>query len=710
MPEVVLDLHSMPALLDTPIEFVKGVGPARAAQLQAELGIRTVEDLLLHVPFRYVDKSRFHAIDDVRSDAAHVQLKGTLAHAELVGPPRKQRLVAQLEDATGQIELVWFKGAKWIAPKLRVGKEYVVFGKPNFFKGKRSIPHPEFELAATARVEKGAPLQPVYSSTEKLGSKGLHTAGIRKIIEAVLPQLKGNVPEFLPEQWRTQFALPDRETALHHIHDPQDFERLGAARNRMKFEELLLSQLLLVKNKRTATIDLRGVVFEEVGPLFNAFYSEYLPFDLTGAQKRVLREVRADMRHGRHMNRLLQGDVGSGKTIVAMLSALLAVDNGYQVCIMAPTEILAQQHFATFSEMLIELDVEVGLLTGSTKTQDRARLHEKLQAGSLRILIGTHALIEPGVKFHNLGLAIIDEQHRFGVKQRAKLWKKATIPPHVLVMTATPIPRTLSMTLYGDLDVSIIDELPPGRKEVRTVHRTDADRLKVFGFLDKEVAKGRQVYVVYPLIEESETMDYKDLMDGYEALSRRFPLPNYRIGIVHGRMRPEDKDYEMNLFAGGTNQILVSTTVIEVGVNVPNASVMVIESAERFGLSQLHQLRGRVGRGAEQSYCILMSGDKLSDDARTRIETMCRTSDGFEIAEVDMQLRGPGDILGTQQSGLTAFKLADITQDKQLLAAARYAAEAILSEDPDLVASEHGPLRAALEAQIKEKLGWGRIS
>lgn len=695
---------------DTSLEFAPGIGPARAALLRSELGLATVGDLLQHYPFRYVDKSKYHRIVDVVSDAAQVQIKGRITRSELIGPPKAKRLVAQLEDESGSIELVWFKGAKWIAPKLLSGRDYIVFGKPSFFKGKRSISHPEFEMATAASLKHTGGLQAVYSSTEKLGGKGMHSAGILKLVQRVLPEVAPDIKEFLPEAWMKQYSFPTRRQAFEVIHNPKEIESLEAARNRLKFEELLLAQLSLVKNKNQQTSELPGVVMEEVGELFNTFFSKHLPFDLTGAQKRVIKEIRADMRFGTHMNRLLQGDVGSGKTVVALLTALLAIDNGFQVCLMAPTEILAQQHFQTFTSMLAELPVHVDILTGSTKTARRRELHANLRNGMTHILIGTHALIEPGVQFANLGMAIIDEQHRFGVKQRAKLWSKAPLPPHILVMTATPIPRTLSMTLYGDLDISVIDELPPGRKEIRTVHRTDDHRLQVFKFMEDEIKKGRQIYVVYPLIEESEVMDYKDLMDGYESLSRRFPRPEFQIGIVHGRLKPEAKDYEMDHFAKGISHILVSTTVIEVGVNVPNASVMIIESAEKFGLSQLHQLRGRVGRGAEQSYCLLMSSQKLGDDARTRLETMVRTTDGFEIAEVDMQLRGPGDIMGTQQSGTMQFKLADITQDKQLLMAARIAAEQILTDDPSLEQELHQPLRSALEAALNARLDWGRIS
>ena len=700
----------MPLELSSPIEYLPGVGPARAALLRSELGVDTCRDLLHHYPFRYIDRTQFHRVADILSDSMHVQLKGRFRRVQETGFGRKQRLSAIFEDESGEIEVVWFKGIKWVKPKLQHGKDYIIYGKPNIFNNKWNIAHPDFELASVQerKAEKG--LVPVYSSTEKLAGKGLNSNGIAKIMANLMPALEGQVSETLPDGIRQQMQIPVREQALKDIHFPKTFEIAAKASQRLKFEELFFLQLLMLNKKLQSTRQLQSVRFETVGALFHEFYNEHLPFELTGAQKRVIKEIRADVKTGFHMNRLLQGDVGSGKTIVALLCALMAIDNGYQVALMAPTEILATQHFESFTEALKDMNVSIKLLTGSTKTAERRVIHEGLQDGSLNILIGTHALIEPKVQFHNLGLAIVDEQHRFGVAQRARLWKKAKLPPHVLVMTATPIPRTLAMTVYGDLDVSTIDELPPGRKPVETAHRFDSARLKVFEFLKTEIAKDRQVYIVYPLIEESQAMDYKDLMDGYESVSRSFPAPEYRISIVHGRMKPEDKDFEMRQFSEGRTQILVATTVIEVGVNVPNASVMVIESAERFGLSQLHQLRGRVGRGADQSYCILMTGEKLSQDAITRLQTMCRTNDGFEIAEVDLDLRGPGDLMGTQQSGELRMQIADLVKDKHLLASARHIAEVILDEDPDLSKAENELLKAGLERMKRSRADWSRIS
>lgn len=692
------------------IEILPGVGPVKAKTLGSELGVFSFQDLLDYFPFRYVDKSRFYKISDIYSDMSYVQLKGQLVRVNEMGSGRSLRLSAILQDESGQIELIWFKGIRWIKPTLKPNQTYIVFGKPNQFKGKWNIAHPEMELETSNRLKLGSQFKPIYSTTEKASSKGLHSNGIAKLTGNLLPLIKGTVPETMPQWLLDKFGFPDREAAYFSIHAPVNAADQVKALNRFKFEELLYLQLLLYRQKINQTTRTPGVRFPKVGNLFNSFYDQHLHFDLTEAQKRVIKEIRADLNTGYHMNRLLQGDVGSGKTIVALLSALLAIDNGYQVCLMAPTEILAQQHLETFTELLGELPVNVALLTGSVKKSARQPIHEGLESGETHILIGTHALIEPVVQFKNLGLAIIDEQHRFGVAQRAKLWKKATLPPHVLVMTATPIPRTLAMTVYGDLDVSVIDELPPGRKEVKTVHRTDANRLKVFGFLKEEIAKGRQVYIVYPLIEESATLDYKDLMDGYESITRSFPPPEFQIGIVHGRMKPEDKDYEMRRFSKGETQILVATTVIEVGVNVPNASVMVIESVERFGLSQLHQLRGRVGRGADQSFCVLMSGEQLSQDAQTRIQTMCRTTDGFEIAEVDLNLRGPGDIMGTQQSGITDLRVADLTKDQEILKTARYTAKELLEEDPDLEMPKNELVRKNLEIAMKSRPNWSKIS
>lgn len=697
-------------LLQTSIEFLKGVGPAKADLLKTELGIFKFEDLLTFYPFRYIDRSKFYTISELNSAAAEVQIVGKITRFEEVGSPRKKRLVAHFEDASGTVELVWFKGAQWIKKSLQIGTEYVLFGKPNYFNGKYSFPHPELEKKEEFNKSPVRGLQPVYPSTEKLTNKGLNARGISKLTRVLLPQLKGVIRENLPERLLTHYKWPSREEALFEIHFPRNTQELERAQKRLKFEEFYFIQISLLLQKDKQTVQTKGHLFEQVGEHFNSFYEEHLPFELTGAQKRVLKDIRKDTRTGHHMNRLVQGDVGSGKTVVALLSMLLAADNGFQSCMMAPTEILAQQHYNGLSELLENTKIRIALLTGSTKTARRKEIHADLLNRQIDILVGTHALIEPVVQFRNLGLAVIDEQHRFGVAQRAKLWKKNSVPPHVLIMTATPIPRTLAMSLYGDLDVSVIDELPPGRKPVKTVHRYDSNRLEVFGFMKKQIELGRQCYVVYPLIEESAKMDYKDLEDGYNSIVREFPAPNYQVSIVHGRMKAEDKDYEMQRFARGETQIMVATTVIEVGVNVPNASVMIIESTERFGLSQLHQLRGRVGRGADQSYCILMTGGKLSNDARTRIETMVRTNDGFEIADVDLQLRGPGDLMGTRQSGMLDLKIANLTKDGQLLQLARREAEGLLAEDPRLTAPEHAKTRAFFIAKNKGKVQWSRIS
>jgi ATP-dependent DNA helicase RecG len=697
-------------IAETPIEYVKGIGPKRAEWLRGELGIHTAADLLEHLPFRYEDRTGFASVAALASDAVAIQLQGVIMGLQQVPGKRGARLVAKFQDETGSVDLVWFKGAKWIASQIPVQQKVVVFGKPAKYQGRWNIPHPEIELLSSFENRQGAGLQPVYRTTEKLTNRGLSSAGIAKAIRGLLAQTDFFSPECLPADLLRELQFPGRTEALCWVHAPQHVEQAERGRKRLKFEELLLLQLKLLRQKQAQTRDVPGVRFEQVGERFNQYYAQHIPFELTGAQKRVMREIRADLNTGWHMNRLLQGDVGSGKTMVALLTALLALDNGYQACVMAPTEILANQHLESFKEALAALPVRVELLTGSVKTAQRKPILAGLASGEVHILIGTHALIEPAVVFHRLGLAIIDEQHRFGVAQRSKLWAKARPAPHVLVMTATPIPRTLAMTAYGDLDVSVIDEMPPGRKEIKTVHRTDEARLAVFQFMEDEIKRGRQVYVVYPLIEESATLDHKDLMDGYESLSRRFPLPEYRIGIVHGRMKSEDKEMEMNRFASGTSHILVATTVIEVGVNVPNASVMVIESAERFGLAQLHQLRGRVGRGAEQSYCVLMTGTELSKDGRTRLETMCRTNDGFELAEVDMELRGPGDLMGTQQSGVPDLKMADLMRDRELLTTARYIGNRLLEEDPELAQPQHAILNAALKRAQRGRPNWSRIS
>jgi len=640
-----------------------------------------------------------------------VQVKGKFVRIDSIGAHRTTRMVGAFQDSSGALlEVVWFKGISWLKKSLKPNTEYVLFGKPTAFKGKLQMTHPEIELAADFSKPLKGGLEGVYTTTEKLKARKIDSRVIRKLMETALPLVLTEVEEVLPGYMRKRQELLPRKQALKGIHFPADETELNASIQTLKFEELFFVQLRLMRLKVLRNETIKGYPFSAVGEQFNTFYNEHLPFPLTGAQKRVIKEIRKDIGSGLQMNRLLQGDVGSGKTIVALLCAFIAIDNGFQTTIMAPTEILAQQHFETIQELVADMPTRVSLLTGSSKTAFRKELHTHLQNGQIDILIGTHALLEDKVKYHNLGLAIIDEQHRFGVAQRSKLWKKNARPPHVLVMTATPIPRTLAMTVYGDLDVSVIDELPPGRKPIKTVHRWDKDRLRVFGFMKEEIAKGRQVYVVYPLIEESETLDYKDLMDGYESVCRAFPRPEYQVAIVHGKMKPEDKDYEMKRFAEGKCQIMVATTVIEVGVNVPNASVMIIESAERFGLSQLHQLRGRVGRGAEQSFCILMTGNKLSTDGRTRMRTMVETNDGFRISEVDLQLRGPGDLMGTQQSGALDFSIADIVKDTSLLEKAREEAKYIYENDPQIDHPGLVMVKHHLAKIMKQRPNWGRIS
>jgi ATP-dependent DNA helicase RecG len=698
--------------LDQPVEYLKGVGPARAQLLREELGISTWGDLLDHYPLRYIDKTQFHSIGSLSEQSGLVQVKGILRQLNRVGEGRKKRLVGRLRDATGTLELIWFSGVNWLEKSLEVGKEYVAFGKINAFRGKLSIPHPEMEVVAARKPSVSAHLSPVYPSTDKLNQKGMDTRARRRVMKALQEKLKpGDFPENLPEYLIREFKFPSRYESMRWIHQPADWNQLQRARGRLKFEELFFLQLRLLKSKQIREANTPGYAFGQVGDFFHRFYREKLPFELTGAQKRVIKEIRQDLGSGRQMNRLLQGDVGSGKTIVGLMCMLMAIDNGFQACLMAPTEILAQQHHQSISDYVKGLGIRVAFLSGSVKGKARKQILHLLAEGQIHILIGTHALLEDPVVFKNLGLAITDEQHRFGVKQRARLWKKnSPHPPHILVMTATPIPRTLAMTLYGDLDVSVIDELPPGRKPIQTIHKTESQRLRVIGFMKEEIAKGRQVYVVYPLIEESETLDLKNLNEGYEALRRTFPLPDYQISIVHGRMKPEDKDFEMQRFVKGETQIMIATTVIEVGVNVPNASVMIIENTERFGLSQLHQLRGRVGRGAEQSYCILMTDYKLSQDARERIATMVRTNNGFEIADADLRLRGPGNIEGTQQSGLVRFRIADLAQDGKILKIARDRARDILKVDPVFKKEEHRAMARFLVEEEKKNKSWGRIS
>lgn len=695
----------------TPIEFLKGVGPARAELLKKELNIEVFEDLLQYYPFRHVDRSRYYRISELQESLSLVQLQGRIVAMQLVGDGNKKRLVAQFTDGSGQMELIWFQGIKWVQSGLKLNEPYVVFGKPVAFRGGFSMVHPEMEALDLNRKQNGmALLQPVYATTDKLRQRFLDPKGIAKLTWQLLDQGQSYIRENLPLGIRQKYQLMDRKLAFRHIHFPDSVPMLEAARRRLKFEELFFLQFGMIWNKRLRQAGSKGFRFDRVGSYFHKFYKDHLPFELTDAQKKVLREIRADVGSGRQMNRLLQGDVGSGKTVVALLSMLIAADNGYQSCLMAPTEILARQHFEAISELLRGTGLEVGMLTGSTRVKDRRILHEKLRQGDLHFLVGTHALIEPEVQFKNLGLTIIDEQHRFGVAQRAALWSKSTIHPHVLVMTATPIPRTLAMTLYGDLDISVIDQLPKGRKAIKTVHATDAHRVRVFDFMKEQIALGRQVYVVYPMIEESDKSDLKYLMDGYESICRAFPRPNYQVSIVHGKMKPEDKQLEMQQFSSGKSQILVATTVIEVGVNVPNASVMVIENAERFGLSQLHQLRGRVGRGAEQSFCILMTKAKLGEEGKTRIKTMVETTDGFRIAEVDLQLRGPGDLAGTQQSGVLDFTIANLTEDSELLAESRKAVEYLLENDATLQGIEARILVQAYQEMRRKHQNWSNIS
>ena len=678
--------------------------------MYSELGIKTCNDLLNFFPFRYIDKTKFHAIKDLQPNSSEVQIVGKITNVKSVAQKRGSRLVATFQDASGSMELVWFKGQKWIKDSLKIDVPYVVYGKLNHYNGSFSIPHPEMELVTEYKKKLQTKIQPIYHSTEKLTNSGVSNKLMRSYIQKLLQQFYDNIQESLSSNIINDFKLMKKRDALLNVHFPKSQENLAQAQIRLKFEELFFIQLQLVRKKLINKAKIKGFVFENVGAIFNKFYSEKLPFNLTNAQKRVLKEVRKDVASGAHMNRLLQGDVGSGKTIVALLTTLLAIDNGYQATIMAPTEILANQHFIAVSELVGGMNIKVDILTGSVRTKKRREIHEGLEDGTLHILIGTHALLEDKVKFKNLGIAIIDEQHRFGVKQRAKLWAKNTLPPHILVMTATPIPRTLAMSVYGDLDISVIDELPPGRKEIKTVHRFDSNRLSVFKFIKDEIAKGRQVYIVYPLIQESEAMDYKDLMDGYESVAREFPSPKYQISIVHGKMKPADKDYEMQRFVKGETQIMVATTVIEVGVNVPNASVMIIESSERFGLSQLHQLRGRVGRGADQSYCILLSSYKLSEEGKTRLKTMVDTSDGFKIAEVDLKLRGPGNLMGTQQSGVLNLKIADVAKDSKILVAARNTAIDLLQEDPNLEKQHNLPIKNTFAKISRNSKIWSNIS
>lgn len=696
--------------LQTPIDYLKGVGPNRADLLRKELGIHTYQDLINLFPNRYLDRTTYFKINQLQRNSAEVQIIGKIIKFQEIAQKRGKRLVATFQDETGTMELVWFRGQKWIRESLKLNTPYVIFGKTNWFNGKFNMPHPETELLKEHEKNLRSSMQAIYPSTEKLSNKGITNRVMTKIMQNLFLETKGRFVETLSKNLLSELHLISKSEALFNVHFPKNSELLFKAQFRLKFEELFYIQLQLILKNLIHKTKIKGFPFDSIGTHFNTFYKNNLPFELTNAQKRVLKEIRYDLGQNAQMNRLLQGDVGSGKTIVALMSMLMAVDNGFQACLMAPTEILSVQHYNGLNELCKNLNINIKILTGSSKTSERKIIHEMLENGELDILIGTHALIEDKVKFKNLGLAVIDEQHRFGVAQRSKLWKKNSLPPHVLVMTATPIPRTLAMSVYGDLDISIIDELPPGRKAIKTVHRYDSNRLKVFRFVRDEIAKGRQVYIVYPLIQESSQMDYKDLMDGYESIARDFPAPEYQISIVHGKMKPADKEFEMQRFIKGQTQIMVATTVIEVGVNVPNASVMIIESAERFGLSQLHQLRGRVGRGAEQSFCILMTSHKLSENSKTRLETMVRTNDGFEIAEVDLRLRGPGDIMGTQQSGVLNLRIADIVKDNDILQHARYHAKQVLKNDPSLRLPEHAPILETYRQMSKYKNIWNYIS
>lgn len=697
-------------MLDTPIEYLKGIGPQRAEVLKKELAIFIYRDLLTYYPFRYVDRTKFISIKEIKDDTEYVQIRGVVDRLEITGLKQAKRLVVIFRDNTATMELVFFKGYNWMAQKLQTGKEYIVFGKPTEFKGRFNLAHPDIDLVTDDLLSQQSAFQAVYNSTEKLKVRGLDSEGIRRTIRGLVNQLQPqHLEETLSDEVKADHKLIDRYSAFKQIHCPENARQLKDAELRLKFDELFYIQLRLLKLNKVRAITVRGFVFNKVGPLFNDFFSKHLPFELTNAQKRVLKEIRLDVGSGRQMNRLVQGDVGSGKTMVALMSMLLAIDNGFQSCLMAPTEILAQQHAVTFKEALKPLGIEIAILTGSTKTKERKLIHAKLLSGELKILIGTHALIEDVVQFQNLGFVVIDEQHRFGVAQRAKLRAKNTMPPHMLIMTATPIPRTLAMTLYGDLDTSLIDELPPGRKPIKTVHFMENQRLRVYGFMQEQIELGRQVYVVFPLIKESEKMDYQNLQQGYDNIIKEFPPPHYQVSIVHGKLTNEQKDFEMQRFVKGETQIMVATTVIEVGVNIPNASIMVIESAERFGLSQLHQLRGRVGRGAEQSYCVLVTGYKLGADSRLRMETMVRTNDGFEISEVDLKLRGPGDIEGTQQSGVMDLKLANLAQDGHILQLARQAAQSILDEDVNFEMQKNKVYERQLTIQQQNRPNWSKI-
>lgn len=700
-------------LSEKDITYLHGVGPKRSDLLKKEIGVTSYADLLYYFPYRYIDKSRFYAISELNETSSYVQIRGRILKMTLVGTGRKQRVTAIFSDGVSAMELLWFKGTQYVMDTYKEGHEFVAFGKPSFFAGKVSIVHPEMETIAEARSKLSlGGLQGLYNTSEKMKSSFLNSKSIQKLELEIIHSL-GNerIDEVLPNYLIQEHHLMPLHDALLTIHFPKDLDTLRLAQFRLKFEELFFIQIEMLRSSKIRSQRFKGMQFEQIGYYFNTFYKEHLPFELTAAQKRVIREIRADVGSGRQMNRLLQGDVGSGKTLVALMTMLMALDNGYQACMMAPTEILATQHYESLSQMLSPLGVSIVLLTGSTKKKEREQILPLLAEGEIQILIGTHALIEDGVVFKNLGMAVIDEQHRFGVAQRARLWAKNVQPPHVLVMTATPIPRTLAMTLYGDLDVSVIDQLPPGRKPIRTVHRFDTKRADIYEFMKGEIAKGRQIYIVYPMIQESEKSDYENLESGYAKLQHVFPEPMYHIGMVHGKMKPAEKDAVMQEFVSGRMNVLVATTVIEVGVNVPNASVMMIESAERFGLSQLHQLRGRVGRGADQSYCVLMTSVKLSKESRQRMDVMVRTNDGFEISEVDLKMRGPGDIEGTQQSGVALnLKITNLATDGQIVQFSRDVARMVLDEDPDLMLEKNRLINLRLQQRMKEKQNWGVIS
>ena len=697
-------------VFEKPIEFLKGIGPGRARILDKELDIRTFRDLLFFFPYRYVDRSKFHLINDLNESNIDVQIKGKFLDTNIIQQKKGKRLSAIFSDGNSHIELIWFKGFKWIKENIDLNSEYVVYGKINWFDNRPTLPHPELTKINNYNIKNISGIYPIYSSTEKTLRYGISQKIIREAMHNLLGILKNELNESLSNKIISELKLKSLKESFSNIHFPKSDVELIKARFRLKFEELFFIQLQLLKRYRDNKTKIKGYEFTKVGEFFNTFYKNHLPFDLTNDQKKVIKEIRKDLGTGSQMNRLLQGDVGSGKTIIALLSMLIALDNKFQACFMAPTEILAFQHHDNLKSIVKDMQIQVEILTGSTKSSIRKDIHGRLLKGEINILVGTHSLIEDKVRFKNLGIVIIDEQHRFGVAQRAKLWYKNNFPPHVLVMTATPIPRTLAMSVYGDLDFSIIRELPPGRKQIKTFLMGENNRLRLFKFLKEQIELGKQIFIVYPLIEESQKMDYKDLMDGYESICREFPLPKYRISVMHGKMKTEDKDYEMKRFLEGKSQIMVSTTVIEVGVNIPNANVMVIESSERFGLSQLHQLRGRVGRGNEQSFCILMKGKKISNDAKLRLKTMVKTTDGFEIAEVDLKLRGPGDIAGTQQSGLLKLKIADLVKDQQILKLARSYAKNLIDSDPNLSYKDNKNIKSELNKITSNKKIWNLIS